>query len=193
MVQLLDSLGWHDRVDLIARSFGGPVLAGFAGRHPNRARSLTLVDPAAGPAGRPPGMFKLPVIGPLLWQGLAVPGMADGQLGDFFEPAKWPDWPDRYRTQIRYRGFGGALLSTGRELAGAFGTPTLLIWGAEDQVVPIGLAPGVRQAILQTEFHPIKPAICRTWNELNWWTCWSDCSAELPPVSRTPAGLDRVT
>ncbi len=169
LVQLLDSLGWHDPVDLIGLSFGGPVSAGFAGRHPNRARSLTLVDPAAGPSGSPPGMFKLPVIGPLLWQVLAVPGMADGQLGDFFEPAKWPDWPDRYRTQMRYRGFGRALLSTGRELAGvsldsvysrvgALGTPTLLIWGAEDQVVPIGLAPGVRQAIPQTEFHPIERA-----------------------------------
>lgn len=169
LVQLLDSLGWRDPVDLIGLSFGGPVSAGFAGRHPHRTRSLTLIDPAAGPSGSPPSMFHLPIVGPLLWQVLAVPGMADGQLGDFVEPAKWPDWPERYRTQMRYRGFGRALLSTRRELAavsldsvysrvGALGTPTLLIWGAEDQVVPITLAPGVLKAIPQAEYHQIEQA-----------------------------------
>ncbi len=117
LLQLLDSLGWRDPVDLVGLSFGGPVSAGFAGRHPDRTRSLTLIDPAAGPSGGSPGMFRVPIIGPMLWQVLAVPGMADGQLSDFLEPARWPDWPDRYRVQMRYRGFGRALLSTRNEVA----------------------------------------------------------------------------
>ncbi len=169
LVQLLDSLGWRDPVDLVGLSFGGPVSAGFAGRHPNRTRSLTLVDPAAGASGSTPWMFRLPILGPMLWQVLAVPGMADGQLSDFFEPAKWPDWPDRYRVQMQYRGFGRALLSTRLEMTGvsldsvysqvgARGTPTLLIWGTEDQTVSIDLAPGVRKAIPEAEFHAIGQA-----------------------------------
>ena len=174
LLQLLDSLGWRDPVDVVGLSFGGPVSAGFAGRHPNRTRSLTLIDPAApakdSTAGRTvPGMFRLPVIGPMLWQLLAVPGMAGGQLSDFFEPAKWPDWPDRYRVQMQYRGFGRALLSTRLELGsvsldsvyslvGALGTPTLLIWGTEDKTVSIDLAPGVRKAIPQADYHPIERA-----------------------------------
>ena len=60
-------------------------------------------------------MFRVPFLGPVLWQTLAVPTMADGQLTDFVEPAKWPDWPARYRVQMQYRGFGRALLSTLRE------------------------------------------------------------------------------
>jgi hypothetical protein len=86
-------------------------------------------------------MFRLPVVGPVLWQALAVPKMAPGQLTDFVEPARWPDWEARYRVQTQYRGFGRALLSTlGRAVATSWipsmrasarlGTPTLLIVGA---------------------------------------------------------------
>ena len=171
MLQLLDSLGWRDPVDIVGLSMGGPVTANFVGRHPDRVRSLTLVDPAAGPGEQEPPalMFRLPVVGPALWQGLAVPGMAAGQLSDFVEPAKWPDWPDRYRVQMQYRGFGRALRSTliewaGRRLdsvytrAGATGKPTLLIWGMQDSTVSIKNADIVRKGIPQAQFHPIERA-----------------------------------
>lgn len=169
LVQLLDSLGWREPVDVVGLSFGGPVTATFAARHPHRIRSLTLVDPAAGPRGEVPWMFRVPLFGQGLWQVLAVPGMADGQLSDFVEPSKWPDWPDRYRTQMRYKGFGRALLSTLREgkdqpldsvyaRAGATGVRTLLIWGTEDQTVKIEHADGLRRAIPQAQYHPIKKA-----------------------------------
>jgi len=169
LVQLLDSLGWRERVDVVGLSMGGPVSATFATRHPERARSITLVDPAAGPRTIPPVIFRVPILGIALWQGLAVPGMADGQLTDFVEPAKWPDWTDRYRVQMQYRGFGRALLSTltetkGIELdsvyarVGAIGTRTLLIWGTEDSTVSIKHAESVRKAIPQAQFHPIERA-----------------------------------
>ena len=167
--QLLDSLGWHDAVDVIGLSMGGPVTATFAGRHPERVRSLTLVDPAAGPEGSVESMFSIPILGPMLWQMLAVPGMADGQSSDFVEPAKWPDWAARYRVQMQYRGFGRALLSTRYQMlqgntdsvytrVGATGVPTLLIWGKEDQTVRIENAVEVQRAIPQAQYHPIDHA-----------------------------------
>jgi pimeloyl-ACP methyl ester carboxylesterase len=169
LVQLLDSLGWRDPVSLVGLSNGGPVTANFTGRHPERVRSLTLVDPAAGPNSAPPFMFRIPFLGHILWQTLAVPTMADGQLTDFVEPAKWPDWTTRYREQMQYRGFGRALLSTleestGRMLdstyarVGALGKPTLLVWGKEDSTVAITHAEGVRKAIPQAQYHPIDRA-----------------------------------
>jgi pimeloyl-ACP methyl ester carboxylesterase len=169
LVQLLDSLGWREPVDVVGLSMGGPVSASFVARHRERARSLTLVDPAAGERAAPPALFRVPVVGPALWQALAVPGMADGQLTDFVEPAKWPDWPERYRHQMQYRGFGRALLSTLREgrgtvldsvyaRAGASGIPTLLLWGIEDSTVAITHAEGVRRAIPQAQYHPIERA-----------------------------------
>lgn len=167
--QLLDSLGWNTPVHLVGLSMGGPVSATFAGRHPERVRSLTLIDPASGSRPALPAMFRLPLVGSLLWQGLAVPGMADNQLTDFVEPARWPDWPQRYRVQVQFRGFGRALRSALREgehvsfdsvfaRAGATGVPTLLIWGAEDKTVPIANAEGVKKAIPQARFHRIDGA-----------------------------------
>ena len=37
--------------------------------------------------------------------------MADNQLSDFLHPERYPDWADQYRPQMRYKGFGRALLS----------------------------------------------------------------------------------
>lgn len=167
--ELLDSLGWKGPVHLMGLSFGGPVVAAFAGAHRDRVRSVTLVDPAAGPSGTLPWYLRTPVLGEFLFQTLRVPGMADGQLSDFVEPAKWPDWPNRYRAQMQYKGFGRSLLRTlvaGQGVsrdslfrsAGATGVPAMLIWGTEDQTVTIDNAAGVRQAIPQIEYHPIERA-----------------------------------
>ena len=51
LVELLDSLKITDRVDLAGVSMGGAVTSMFAGRHPQRVRSLILVDPVAGSGG----------------------------------------------------------------------------------------------------------------------------------------------
>lgn len=169
LVQLLDSLGWKAPVDIVGLSMGGIVVGAFAGRHPERTRSMTMVDPAAGDLGAVPWYFAVPGLGLALWETLALPGMAAGQLSDFVEPAKWPTWPDQYRVQMQYRGFGRALLETrlgwgGLTLdtlysrVGTTGTRSLLIWGKEDQTVPISEAASVRKAIPQIRFEPIDRA-----------------------------------
>lgn len=167
--ELLDSVGFGGPVHVVGLSYGGVVTATFTGRHPERVRSLTLVDPAAGDPGTVPWYIALPGLGPVLWQALVVPGMADSQLSDFAEPELWPDWPDRYRVQMRYRGFGRALRSTviamaATDLDSMYSTvgratfPVQLIWGTEDRTVPLALAARVRAAIPRTAFHPIDGA-----------------------------------
>jgi len=167
--ELLDAVGIVGPVHLMGLSAGGFVVGTFGGRHPERVRSVTLIDPIAGPRSSLPWSLRLPVVGPMIWQATAVPGMADGQLSDFVEPAKWPDWPDRYRPQMRYRGFGRALWSSLMALAAvdidsvyaklaSTSLPVMLIWGEQDNTVPIELAAGVRQAIPQVQFHPIPRA-----------------------------------
>jgi pimeloyl-ACP methyl ester carboxylesterase len=105
----------------------------------------------------------------MLWQTLVVPTMDDGQLTDFVEPARWPDWTARYRDQMQYRGFGRALRSTVMGLSvvsldtvyarvGSSGTPVLLIWGKEDKTVPIEQAEIVRRSIPAVQYHPIDSA-----------------------------------
>lgn len=167
--ELLDSVGVREPAHFMGLSFGGFVTGTFTGRHPERVRSLTLIDPMAGDVGPLPWYLRLPAVGPMLWQALVVPGMADGQLSDFVEPARWPDWVARYRVQMQYRGFGRALWSTLEKAAGLsldslYATvgrqsfPVQLIWGTEDQTVPIALSEQVRQAIPRIEWHPVERA-----------------------------------
>ena len=145
--ELLDSLAHRRPVHLAGVSMGGWVTGTFAGRHPDRVRSLILVDPVAGESGGPPSGFRIPAVGPLAWQALVVPTMADGQLSDFVHPDRFPDWTDRYREQMQFRGFGRALLSTLSARTGVAmdsvyhvvataNVPVLLIWGMKDKTVP---------------------------------------------------------
>ena len=162
---LLDSLRITERVDLAGVSMGGAVTATFVGKHPERVRSLMLVDPVAGTAGSMK-YFAWPVVGRYLWQMLAVPTMADGQTTDFVDPSRFPNWVEKYREQMRYRGFGRALLShrvamTGRSMDTVYqrvastSIPVLLLWGKEDKTVPFTMSDGVRKAIPSAEFHAI--------------------------------------
>jgi pimeloyl-ACP methyl ester carboxylesterase len=165
---LLDSLQVSGPIDLAGLSFGGFVTAHYVASHPGRVRTLTLIDPMSV---RPtlPGYLRLPVIGPWLWQVVAVPGMADGQMTDFLHPEDYPTWVEQYRPQMRYRGFGRALLST---IANATdtdvdslyadvaktGIPVLLIWGKQDRTVPFTFSEVVLRNIPSAEFVPVDSA-----------------------------------
>jgi pimeloyl-ACP methyl ester carboxylesterase len=169
LAALLDTLGVRGPAHVVGLSMGGWVGATFAGNHPERVRSLTLVDPVAATGGALPAPLRAPGLGAALWQALVVPGMAAGQMGDFHDPARFPDWADRYRVQMRYRGFGRALRSTRASLAdvdmaAVYGrvarqqTPVLLVWGTEDRSVPFALSDSVRRWIPGAEFHAIPRA-----------------------------------
>lgn len=163
--ELLDSLHIPGKVDLAGLSYGGFVTAHFVVSHPERVRTLTLVDPVAE-GGPVPLMFRLPVIGPWLWQVTAVPGMAAGQASDFLHPEHFPTWADQYRPQMQFKGFGRALLATRvtgshTDFAALYagvartGIPVLLVWGKQDQTVPFPLSDVLRKSIPSLEFLPV--------------------------------------
>ena len=165
---LLDSLHLTLPVHLVGLSMGGPVSAFFADHYPQHVRSLTLVDPAVS-RERLQRLFAIPIVGAYLWQVLAVPGMADSQLEDFVDPSRFPDWPDRYRVQMRYKGFGRALRSTQRHggevdldslytRVGRSPLPVLILWGTGDRTVPFALSDGLRKRMPNAEFRAIENA-----------------------------------
>lgn len=154
---LLAALKVGGPVDLFGLSFGGYVTAHYASTHPQRVRTLNLVDPS-NTAPTLTWQFTTPLLGPYLFQTGAVPGMAGNQSSDFLHPEQFPGWAERYRPQMQYHGFGRALYRSRLNLARAdfdgiyaaiarAGTPVQLIWGKQDPVIPVAQSARIRSAM----------------------------------------------
>jgi pimeloyl-ACP methyl ester carboxylesterase len=165
LLELLDTLGFDAPVAVAGVSMGGAVAMAFAARHPERVSRLVLVDPMYERVEAP----ATPEVLTRLWMRLVTAhGLAEGQWNDFVHPERFPDWADRYREQMRYRGFQRALVSTLHHFfpedhladyrrVGELGKPVLLIWGREDRTIPFAASETVRQT-LDTEFLAVDDA-----------------------------------
>ena len=149
--ELVDAVHINQPFDLAGLSFGGAVITSVAARYPDRVRSLIYVDPAF----RTQQSLTMLESSPRAWNVMTAildeRGWADGQLGDFLHPERFPDWPDRYRVQLRYKGFRRARLSDLRsnveadqrdelQEVGQHRRPVLVIWGKQDPNVPFELS-----------------------------------------------------
>jgi pimeloyl-ACP methyl ester carboxylesterase len=145
--ELLDAAHIAQPVDLVGISFGASLITNFADKHSQRVRSLIYFDPSI----RKPYQLSLAEDLPPVWNYLSAVlderSWADGQLSDFLHPENFPDWPERYRDQLQYKGFRRARLSeivTNANIdqsdqlkrVGEHGRPVLVVWGKQDTTVP---------------------------------------------------------
>ncbi len=147
VVALLDSLNLPSAV-LVGHSMGGAIAAEVALRYPARVRGLMLID-AAGFGVRWPGMLKVG-----RWPGAG--GVATAIRGRwvterlvrfmYAEPRKVTEQDvDQYYAPVLEPGYGRALRGVLREFRfdtlvgrlGAVAAPTLVVWGAEDRLIPV--------------------------------------------------------
>ncbi len=155
LIELLDHLQIDTPIGLAGLSMGGPIVAEFTARHPERVERLVLLVPAGlDLAGADSGAAKLvqtPIIGDFIWR-MFGKGIL---LGDpqYDESARAAE--DRLQgdvtEQFQYRGYLQALLSSLRhmpmsgreqtfERVAATGVPVLAIYGAKDETVLISSA-----------------------------------------------------
>ena len=165
---LLDSLQFK-KVDLIGLSMGGAIASAFTVSSPQSVRRLVLIDPV--------GVLPMPMS--LLYKAAILPGISELILGlvgtekmlvglasDFFDPIHIKVFRDQYATQIRIKGFKRAILSTVRsksvngfpwvyEQLGKLSIPIMLLWGRDDQTLPLKQSESLLKLITPAEFHVI--------------------------------------
>ncbi len=159
-------------VDLIGLSMGGAVVITFCDRHPELVRNLVLIDPVGGhPISLTPilKLILVPGLGELLLGWFGSQSLLKGMAEDFFKPDNICNFLERYKVQMTYRGFKRALIRTLRaDMLGDFtaiyrrvgsqNRAKLLIWGREDQTIPIAHSQIILDSMPGTIFHVVENA-----------------------------------
>jgi len=167
----MDVVGLEETT-IIGHSLGGALVLRFAIVHPNRASKLVLVDSAglSREVGLGLRLAALPLVGELLLR--PSPEKTRQALKPFFHnPALLTDaFVDLNYDLITQPGAQAAYLSTVRSLVSVFGArlhigddiiarlgeiqvPVLVIWGAQDAIVPVAHADIARDRIADAQIH----------------------------------------
>jgi pimeloyl-ACP methyl ester carboxylesterase len=170
--ELLDALRLTPPVSLIGLSMGGPITATFTTRYPDRVSKLAWIDPAGAQpltfdrllrfAARPMlGEALLSLVGTGRFTRAVAAKTAARDLDQNFQ--------EQYFVQLQFKGTRNAILSTVRNhmlepfidtyrQVGKLHKPVMLIWGRQDDLVPLSQSETLMDAIPGVEFHIIENA-----------------------------------
>jgi len=168
---LLPALEIHAPFHLVGLSMGGLIAAEFAVRHPDRIQSLTLIDPVVSNIFRKNAFWlNLPLLGELIMALVLAPArLPKSQSADFAHPLDFPDWQQRFRQQMRFKGFRRSILSTIRSFSrldtlgiyrklGKLNIAPLILRGEKDQTISAQDIAILRGVLPMHTFHAIQDA-----------------------------------
>jgi pimeloyl-ACP methyl ester carboxylesterase len=159
---VIDTLGLQGGLVVAGHSMGGHVAWRFALRYPSLVRKLVLVAPGGlatpgGPQARAIKLASLPGGSWVLRLALSRARLAEGLKNVFHDPALVTDeMIDRNWAMSRRAGSMDATIArlqapsfepAGIARLGELKMPLLLLWGKDDVVFPISLAPAITQAV----------------------------------------------
>jgi pimeloyl-ACP methyl ester carboxylesterase len=161
LTALLDGLGLQ-RVAVLGHSMGGRLAWRFAAAQPERVAALVLLAPDgfASPGfeyGKPPDVGPLVQ---LMRYALPKTVLRMGLQPAFADPALMTDaLVDRYHDMMLAPGVRGALIERMQQMRLAEPTPflqritapVLLLWGAQDQMIPVANAQDYQRALPDAE------------------------------------------
>ena len=165
LYNLLKGLEIHESVSLVGISMGGPIAAEFTVTYPTLVNKVVLIDPMHD--AEKSLRLNIPLFGEYYWV-ISSRSLPKNQLGDFFQPQRFLDWPNRYQEQMKYKGFRRAILSTIRNYfpedklktykqLDKLEKPVLIIWGKEDKTLPFASSERLLK-VLDAEFLPVEKA-----------------------------------
>jgi pimeloyl-ACP methyl ester carboxylesterase len=169
LIELLHKLNIKLPVHIVGLSMGGAISVIFADRHPEMVSTISLIAPAGFPVKQSFAikLAKTTVIGDYVMALLGDRVVLAGVKKAFVHPERLPEYEEKFKAQMKYRGFIKALLSTMRymhmdqlsdvyERLGKQMKPVLLIWGQKDMILPFSLSEKANAALPNAEFHAIE-------------------------------------
>lgn len=170
LLELLDTLRITSPVNLLGLSMGGPIAGTFTARHPERIRTLTLIDPSgASPVALTTmlRLAKMPILAEAVLSLMGSEAMVRAVSKDLYDPELVDQFINKVRVQMQYKGYNRALLSSVRnnmldtfvnayQRVGEMDLPVQLIWGREDKAVPLEHNQDLRTIMPNAEVHIIE-------------------------------------
>ncbi len=160
---LMDRLGVA-RAHIVGHSYGAGVALLMAQENPDRVRSIVLVDGGA-PGGGPPAAPLFNILRPLMAPFVAQV-LTEANIRRILESTVYDasvvdaDMVNGYLGRLRIEGLVSAFRGFSSPAAGsapkvrpeALRTPTLLLWGERDTVIPIAVGERLSAAMAHAEF-----------------------------------------
>ena len=132
--------GTDDDIILIGASLGGAVAIDYAAAHPDRVRALILID-AGGESYAAPSPAVVRALAPAVlavksfvaWVAAKVDGSEEGRINALHRTER--GWAEAYSA---YLASGSYSCQVGPPLIRTLAMPTLVLWGRDDPILPLG-------------------------------------------------------
>jgi pimeloyl-ACP methyl ester carboxylesterase len=170
LTDLLDALSLRRPVSLIGLSMGAPITATFTGRYPERVSKLVWIDPAGAQQLTYDRLLRFagwPMIGEGLLNLVGTGRFTRAVAAKTVARDLDQNFQEQYFIQMQFKGTRNALLSTIRNhmlepfldvyrQVGKLHKPVMLIWGRQDDLVPLRQSKAIIDAVPGIQFHIIE-------------------------------------
>lgn len=165
VTDLLAHVGITSRFHLIGLSMGGAISTRFASHHPERIKSIFLVDCYGIPTPNDPGirLVRPKVIGEALIGTLGGPLLKRAPIKGVYDRKKHKGFAEWFSAPLSIKGSKRALLSTVRNFMlenhvphyqrlNNLAFPKLILWGKEDAVLPYAYGQKIHALVPTAKF-----------------------------------------
>ncbi len=158
-----------ERFSIVGLSMGGGIAVEFAKQNIEKINKISFVDPIGFPTEKPlfPSILKVPYLNKILVKLMGGhQRIINGQMDDFHNYDHVDEYLEKFKTQLVYKGFLNAILSTisytpfdtleqSYRYLEESKIPMQLFWGEEDTVIPFSTSHKARSVIPSAQFHSI--------------------------------------